>query len=135
VTDSGLPDWAPDLDEVGALLRARTKDDVGQELGTFTEATRPTDENVLELIRQACDDVLGLFTVEDVPASSQTMCRRAAALRTALSIEISYFPEQGNDNSPYLQLRQISDAAIQQVIKRAVWLDAFDEDPLPEPRR
>jgi hypothetical protein len=135
VTDSGLPDWAPDLTEVGALLRARTKDDVGNELGTFTEATRPTDENVLELIRQACDDVLGLFTVEDVPASSQVMCRRAAALRTALSIEISYFPEQGNDNSPYLQLRQISDAAIQQVIKRAVWLDAFDEDPPPVPRR
>ena len=52
-------DWAPSVEDVGALLRARTiKSETGEELGTFTDETRPTSTAVVSLIDAATDDVV-----------------------------------------------------------------------------
>lgn len=126
-----VPTWRPSVGEIGSLLRTRTKDDVGNYLGTFTDATRPTDTEVDALIDQAVIDVEGLFT-DDVPDTSFTLCRRAAAIRAAWHVEISFFTEQGTDNSPYIQLGKLADQAMNQVVRRAVWLDGLGEDPLPD---
>jgi hypothetical protein len=50
-------DIAPSVLDVAALLRARTKDSNGMEVGTFNDDTRPTSAQVLTLIDQAVADV------------------------------------------------------------------------------
>jgi hypothetical protein len=45
-------DIAPSVADVAALLRARTKDVNGEEIGTFNDDTRPTSAQVLTLIER-----------------------------------------------------------------------------------
>jgi hypothetical protein len=52
-----IPWPLPTPDDVAALLRARTKDADGHELGVFTDTTRPTADQVDELIALAYGDV------------------------------------------------------------------------------
>jgi hypothetical protein len=102
-------DWAPLVADVGAILRARTKDSNGNELGTFTANTRPTGDQVDELIETAMSDIES--EVGSVPDVLQDAARRVAAIGTALLVELSYFPEQiTNGRSPYDQLRELYDA-------------------------
>jgi hypothetical protein len=98
------PDWAPSPSDVGAVLRSRTKDTNGNELGTFTSDTRPTDGQVNELIETA---VAGLSSdVGTVPDKLQDAARRLAAIGTAMLVELSFFSEQINtDRSPYDRLK------------------------------
>jgi hypothetical protein len=95
-------DHVPTVAEIGTLLRARTKDLTGNELGTFTTATRPTDTEVSALIAQATDalvDAVGVSTVTLLPQAA----RHVLTLEVACMIEASYFPEQLNDEqSAYL---------------------------------
>jgi hypothetical protein len=96
----------PAIAEIAALLRARTKVTGGKEEGTFTQATRPTDDQVEDLIDQGLDDVLGKVkgmtafrALEPTPSSEETegyerRVRGAVALFTAILVETSYFPEQ-----------------------------------------
>jgi hypothetical protein len=93
--------WVPSLPQVGGLLRARTKDDAGNELGTFTSATRPTAAEANELVQQAADTFL-LRAGDDIPQQLWEESRRVVALRAAMLIELSYFPEQvTTGRSPY----------------------------------
>lgn len=85
--------YTPTVDQVGALLRARTKDDAGNELGTFTEDTRPTAVQVEELIRQAIDTIANKVG-NKVPDQLIPETQRLVALRAAMLVEASYFPEQ-----------------------------------------
>jgi hypothetical protein len=102
-------DWKPQLTDVGAILRARTKDSVGNELGTFNAETRPTDQQVLILIGQGVSDV-AMIIGSDIPTVYWQDAVNVAALATALKIELSYFPEQINTGrSPYPQLKQLFD--------------------------
>lgn len=123
--------WRPTVMDVAALTRTRTKGEFGDEPGTFNETTRPTGDQVERIIDQAVVDVLGVFTASDVPAEVQEEAKRVAALRACLYVELSYFPEQGADNSPYLQLRNLADAAMQQLVHLAIALDGFEESPRP----
>lgn len=110
-------DWAPTVADVGAVLRARTKDDAGNELGTFTEATRPTGAEVEHLIAGAGSDVASI--AGDVVGDNETWtdaaplrdrARDLTALGTALVVELSYFPEQvATGRSPYAQLKTLYD--------------------------
>ena len=96
---------------VAALLRARTKDQGGRELGEWTDETRPTLAQVDETLALAAgiveartgtpvDACLGSFAV--------AVCFEAACL-----IEKSYFPEQvESGRSHYDQLRAEADAVI-----------------------
>lgn len=98
--------WAPDLAEVGALLLSRTKSLTNtQELGTFTDDTRPSAEHVQALINRSAREVAGAVQA-DIPAEFDEDAANLAALRTALWIELSFFPEQiDNGNSPYAEYK------------------------------
>jgi len=106
-----MADWAPTVAQVSSLLRARTKDNNMVELGTFTADTRPTAEQVGDLIPQAVGEVesrTGVLTDELEPRGINV-----AALYTAMLVELSYFPEQVRDGmSPYEQLKELFDGAM-----------------------
>lgn len=92
--------WRPSIADVAALLRARTRDSDGNELGTFTDdgETRPTAADVQTLIDHAVADVEGNI-VGVLPARMYVTARMLAALGAALLVEGSYFAEQADDSS------------------------------------
>lgn len=107
-------DYTPTVADVGALVRARTRNDQGQELGTFDPTTRPTDTEAASLIQDAVNEaypVLGENIPDDPtpgpggdPNALRTAAKRIVALRAAALVELSYFPEQvGRGVSPYQQ--------------------------------
>lgn len=109
-------DWAPTVANVGALLRARTKDTNGNELGTFTADTRPTGTQVEDLINTAADDVASTLPDQLDPKYWE----RAAAVSTlgaALKVELSYFPEQvATGRSPYTQLKEMYNDELKRLV-------------------
>jgi hypothetical protein len=89
----------PSVDDLGALLRARTQDSNDQELGTFTDDTRPTDIEVNRIIAQAASVVFGatgsLVDLEcDIADQVKESAKYLISLLAACLIELSYFPEQ-----------------------------------------
>ena len=116
------------LAQVGALLRARTRDSEGVEQGTFTSNTRPTDSQAQELIDLAAD--LVHVAVGTVPESSP--CAASAPVVTALGaaclIEKSYFPEQiASGRSAYDQYREEYESALGQ-LGRCLGVDTGGEE-------
>jgi hypothetical protein len=96
--------YLPSVGEVANLIAARTKDQFGNELGTFGPNTRPTDNKVLEIIDQAADDVTTILDT-DIPESMYEYAEQAIAVKAAAIIERAYYAEQINNNrSPYPQL-------------------------------
>jgi hypothetical protein len=83
----------PTIASVAALLRARTKITGGKEQGTFTESTRPTANEVDNLIDEALDEVLGKIAVPKEGTPLEGRARGAIALYAAILIELSYWPE------------------------------------------
>jgi hypothetical protein len=103
---------------IGALLRARTKDTAGNELGFFNNNTRPTDDEVAALARNGASHLINLVGVP-IPDSMLGEAERLVALYTAMQVELSYFPEQvATGRSPYEQYRQL-------------WLDAIGTAATP----
>jgi hypothetical protein len=99
-----LPATLPGVDDVAALLRARTLDDNGDELGTFNDNTRPTGQAVGNLIDQAADD-LAIRVGAAIPFELELRAKTLVAKRAAADIELSYFPQQiDSDQSAYRQL-------------------------------
>lgn len=97
-------DYTPTVEEVAALLRARTKDNLGQEVGTFNESTRPTGAEVESMIANAVTDLASALGADLPDAADEDQAgdvdayrnyaKRLAILSTAMDIELSYFPEQ-----------------------------------------
>lgn len=105
----GASSFVPSVDDVGAILRTRTKDNRGRELGTFTADTRPTDQEATTLIGQAYDDVVALID-DDIPQESYRDARSVIALRAAMLVELSYWPDQiPLGRSTYAQLKELYD--------------------------
>lgn len=103
------PTWRPTSDEVARLLRARTKDSTGSELGEWTTDTRPTLEEVEGLIDEAVGIVASSTGVE-IAEPCANGAQRLAALLTAALIELSYFPEQVRaDRSAYPEYKRLYD--------------------------
>lgn len=104
---TAFADWAPTVDDVGALLRARTKDRHGNELGTFTDDTRPTQyqvESIIERVAQDIDDSVDA----PLPQRLYGSARRLGTYMAACEVELGYFPEQVSTNrSPYAQLAAV----------------------------
>lgn len=97
------PEAWPTVDDVAAHMRARTQDINGTEIGTFTDATRPTGQEVSLLIGSAAQAVASELTA-DVPIALYGSFSLCAIEMTACMIEKSYFPEQiTSARSPYDQ--------------------------------
>lgn len=127
-----ISDWMPGLEQVGALIRARTRNTLGVEVGTFTADTRPTDEEAHRVLVQACQDIVSEVG-HNLPAPVWNIADSVGALGTALLIELSYYPEQINSGaSPYIQLKELYDQRLAN-LKRQVRLHGGDEDPSAPP--
>jgi hypothetical protein len=113
-----LPPVLPTVDQVAALLRARTQDQHDDEIGTFTSDTRPTDEQVEALIVQASSVVYGTTgSLDDLQCSNaediQTQSAHWIALFAAMLVELSYFPEQvDSDRSAFQYYKELWDAEV-----------------------
>ena len=111
VADEGS-EYTPTVSQVAALLRARTKDNVGNELGEFTANTRPTANEVAKLIEAARHDVITLVG-EDFDPTLWPQARNATLYRAAMFVELSYYPEQINtERSPYIQMKELYESAL-----------------------
>lgn len=86
--------FSPTVDDVAALIRARTKIPGGGEAGTFTEQTRPTKVEVERIIAQAVDHVAAAIGGEPCNEQLIQSATAAASLLAAVIIETSYWPEQ-----------------------------------------
>lgn len=97
---------APTSNDVAALLRARTKDLDGHELGRFTPDTRPTDTEVDAIISMAYSELAGLaglYAGDRCGQSATWLC----TIRAAMWVELSYWPEQvRSDRSVYAELAE-----------------------------
>jgi hypothetical protein len=104
--------YKPTISKVASLMRSRTTDSMSNEIGTFTDKTRPTADEVEELIDSAADQVLAQVGTE-IPESLWSDARTVIAMSTAASIELSYFPEQViSGRSPYEQYRAQTEIGI-----------------------
>lgn len=128
-----ITDWTPAVADVGAVLRARTVDAVGNELGTFTDSTRPTDTEVTLLIGQAMTEVQAEHGDPDVPADADPsqlygVLKREATLTAAMQVELTYFPEQvAAGRSPYEAIRLQRDRLVPLVGKAVQELQSGGE--------
>jgi hypothetical protein len=99
---------------VAALLRARTKDAGGNELGAWTPETRPSLAQVQETLDLAAA-VVTARVGEPVEACTSSFAV-AVVFEAACMIEKSYFPEQvESGRSQYDQLRAETDALLEGV--------------------
>ena len=105
------PAWYPSLESVAAILRARTKTRMGGEVPTFTADTRPTDLQVRELMNFASIDMIPCIGDPALlPAKYNEPVSLCVALKTAMLIELSYFPEQvAQDRSAYAEYAVLYD--------------------------
>lgn len=100
------PVETPTTQDVAALLRTRTKDLTGTEVGEFTADTRPTTDQAQDAIAQAYAEVTGRIGL-DIAERWIDAARAQIAIRAAMWIELSYFPEQvRSDRSVYQELAQ-----------------------------
>jgi hypothetical protein len=98
--------WYPALSDVGLEILSRTKDSFGNELGTFTANTRPTETQVLALIRKAALDVADVVG-DVIPTALEDDAANVVAKRAAMMIERTYFSDQVNTGrSVYPQLKE-----------------------------
>lgn len=107
----------PTPDDVAMILRARTKDLSGNELGRFTADTRPTDAEVSAIIDLAYAEVTGrcgLYIGSACAAGAKSL----VVIRAAAWVELSYFPEQvRSDRSVYAELVAQFDPGVQAVME------------------
>ena|SRR6187397_1416761 len=105
------PAWYPPLESVAAILRARLKTRMGGEVPVFTADTRPTDLQVRELMNFAAIDMLPCVGDPTLlPAKYNEPVSLCVALKTAMLIELSYYPEQvAQDRSAYAEYAVLYD--------------------------
>jgi hypothetical protein len=119
-----LPWGKPVVLDVAAVLRARTKDLTGEELGDFDDNTRPTGTEVARLIDLAYDEVcgyVGLYLADRCAG----LARSLVIIRAAWWVEGSYWPEQVRSD------RTIYDELATQFTNGLVGLQACAEGNLP----
>src|SRR5262245_15516464 len=108
----------PSVDDVARLLRARTQDSHDDEIGTFTDDTRPTQTEVEGLIVQAGSVVYGSTgRLDDLPCDTSGELKSQGlywiSLLAACLVELSYFPEQvRSDRSPFQEYKELWDSEV-----------------------
>jgi hypothetical protein len=112
--------FLPEPEDVAAVLVARTFNTSSTEEGEFTEDTRPTEAQVEVLIERSGDEVrsrLGQDIDEDTDETNFLYAKQLVAVRAAMWIELSYFPEQTNiEDSIYEQLRELYESGLAALI-------------------
>jgi hypothetical protein len=109
----------PTLAQVAQHIYQRTTDKYGNELGTFTTATRPTAIEAGALCEQAARDVVA-FVGTTIPSRVLEQARDAAALRAAALVESSFYPRaRAQGESAYGDLTAQYLAAAQAVADEA----------------
>lgn len=86
--------YTPTVEQVANHLRARTRGPEGDELGTFTDQTHPTDDQVASIIDAAKPFVTGALGTVSEGSACEDGARSLWAIKAAELVEISYFPEQ-----------------------------------------
>jgi hypothetical protein len=108
-------EYRPAVEDIGALLRQRTVDGGGNEVGTFDNvSTRPSADEVEKLIDDAMDEVYPAFgeNIPDAPGDPSSSDYDADAIRRAAKsavkfdaaalVELTHFgKEVARGNSPY----------------------------------
>jgi len=94
-----VPAGRPTVEQVARWIRARTKDDNGNEIGTFDDTTRPTDVQVEEQIDVSAT-LIGtrLPSLDKLSAETLEAVAAVVSLDAACAIEKGYWPEQVQDN-------------------------------------
>jgi hypothetical protein len=119
--------FTPSVSQVANWIRARTKNSYGVEIGTFTDDTRPTDEQAMAEIASATSDVV-MFVDDDIPEEAWPLAQEVASLGAACRIELSYFPEQvGTDRSAYDRLKTYYDEMLLR-LQEAVSREELEEE-------
>jgi hypothetical protein len=122
--------WMPTVNTVAILLRARTQDDDGNEIGNFTADTRPTGDEVQTFIALSAGNLYSCAGPW-LPEGLWPMSQFAIALGACLLIEQSYWPEQINtDQSPWRQLKIMYDQVSLALCQAAA---GFRPDDVPGP--
>ena len=105
--------FTPSLSDLGAKMLARTRDNLGNLLGTFTNDTVPDTAVAGECIESAVADIIencGIIPdVDELVAAAEN----AAMWRAAMYVETSVFPEQFNTGrSAYPQYKENYEEAL-----------------------
>jgi hypothetical protein len=106
--------FLPEPSDIASLLRARTYLDSGEQEGEFTEETRPTEAQVATLINSAANEVAARLGQEIEDETIKAYARNIVAIRTAMSIELSYFPEQADEDATtvYKELKSLYESEL-----------------------
>jgi hypothetical protein len=147
-----VPAVTPSVDDVALLLQTRTISAGGGPLSTFTDATRPSAEQVAGIIYQAIIVICEQFK-QDVPTYLYPRVKQAIAFQAAVLVEDSFFREQvtnGQSNAAsYAALvttimgNVVGDAGnaagaarrVDSVVLRSTMTDYDEIYPLPPPRQ
>jgi hypothetical protein len=130
--------WAPSLSDVAKHIPSRTRDTrtpgSDKQLGTFTSATTPTQEQAQSAIDDAVAGVLGAVGALPMspPASDQiaVAARSAAEWRAAADIELAY-PNRDADVRVAAVLDQRAKDALATLIKALASGAESGPDTLP----
>jgi hypothetical protein len=103
--------YVPTIQQVANKLLARTRDQYGNQLGTFNGLTVPTDSQVAAMANEVVTEISDIIG-DDIPEKFYDDAQNVVAIRTAMEIETSYYAEQvANNRSPYPLLeKQYADA-------------------------
>jgi hypothetical protein len=105
--------YLPSRLDVARLLRARTRDSNGMEVGIFNAATRPTGAEVDGIIQQSASLVCAKIGV-DLPQATHEQAANVIALHAAMMIEMAYWPEStSSTDSSYQRLLELYDRSLQ----------------------
>lgn len=129
--------FLPTVSQVAVLIRARTRDEGGNDLGTFTTATTPTANQAEALIHDAATEITEV-TGTGIPEALWRNARSVIALSAAMAIELGYFPEQvQSSRSAYTQLEKKFERRLKSLsvaVEQAGAGDAFgssDDEVMP----
>lgn len=127
---SGIFSYAPSVQQVATLIRARTKDDSDNEIGTFNANTRPTAQQVEDTILLIIGNLTGCVG-DWLPTWLHVKSQAAIAYGAAATIELSFWPEQiANDDSPYKELRKLF---LEEQKELCFIAETYRPDDLPSP--
>lgn len=92
--EEGLPTWAPTTEQVASVIRARVQKRGGKEGTDWDDTTRPTKQQVEDLIGLAVTKVAGETVWNPCTFRLRSESQRAAVEYAAMLVEQSYWPEQ-----------------------------------------
>ena len=87
----------PAMEDVALLEHTRTIDSVSNELGVFTDDTRPTDIECDAVIQQAAQTILGQLPMY-VSASLYPRIKQAITYQAAINVELGFYRDQPSTN-------------------------------------